>query len=93
MREAVPIPDLRDDIRETLQEHQRGNQATMAQHYEAFVGRLNGMGKAITAAAEVSAAKVDCLREALEARMQDMEMKSVLRDQTRGLMNKKNGAD
>ena len=44
MREAVPIPDLRDDIRETLQEHQRGNQATMAQHYEAFVGRLNGMG-------------------------------------------------
>jgi hypothetical protein len=46
----------------------------MAQHYESLREGLNRMG-------EASAVKVDHLREAMETRIQEMRMKSVMRDQ------------
>ena len=99
MRNSAPIPDIREVIRETLQEHQRSNQATMQEHqrsnqatmeqhqatmaqqYEVLGERFHRMSEAITTAAEASAAGVGHLREALDAKMQEMEMRATKRDE------------
>ena len=74
------LPSLKDMIREALGEHQKGSRAQIEEQYAVLGDRLSTFEGTISAAADVSAKKVDRLREALEARMEGLEAKMVERD-------------